>query len=163
MKRIFAGIACLLAPMAIATAQMPRTAVPKPPESLNELIQENVSTAVRSSKAYAEPARVVPQLWIHTRNADQQRLSTKLSQAISGTLIDGQTIAIQPVQLVAVGPTLDELRFFKTTDRAGAEALLLVVKKSLPRVRLNDLSAQYANVTWLRPGHYELWLAPDSR
>ena len=163
MKPIIASLACLLAPMAMAFAQTPKTQVQKSPESLNDLIQENVSTAVRSSKVLAEPARAAPQLWIHIRNADQQRLATRISQALSGASIGGQQIAIQSVRLVTAGPAHDELRVFKAEDRADAEALLVQVQKSLPRVRLNDLSAQYANVTWVKPRHYEVWLAADSR
>jgi hypothetical protein len=78
-------------------------------------------------------------------------------------MVDGAAVAPQRVQLVQDGPAVDEIRYFKVADRAGALAIVQALKKVLPRVWLRDLSAEYDQVVWIKHGHYELWLAPGDR
>lgn len=65
------------------------------------------------------------------------------------------------MQVVDYGPNDTELRFFKSRDAEQARALARVLRDALPALELKDFSSQYGKVGWLKPGHYELWLAPQ--
>ena len=68
-----------------------------------------------------------------------------------------------PIQTVDVGPSKSQLRYFKKLDEVEAQEMLALFSKisSIADLELKDLSEQYSEVSWIKPGHYELWLSPD--
>lgn len=127
---------------------------------LQRLIQENIDSAVKADRRYAQQITDGPKLWIHIRDASQQALAKKLGNDLATLTIGDRKLALESVQVVSTGPDVSELRYFRSIDSAGAQAILNALRQDLTHVRLNDLSAAYAKVAWIQPGHYELWLAP---
>ncbi|HEY6925192.1 MAG TPA: hypothetical protein VI653_17075 [Steroidobacteraceae bacterium] len=58
---------------------------------------------------------------------------------------------------------MDEIRYFKVADRAGALVIAKALKSVLPRLWLRDLSREYDHVANVKHGHYELWLSSNNR
>jgi len=161
-----AGLAVLAAVTAAqeSTPAENRLKTPNPVRQtpLQSLIRENVMSAVQADQAYATRKVNAPKVWIHIRDARQRHLASTLNQRLAAVSIAGMSLSPQPVQQVPSGPSVDELRYFGPSDREGAELMIQALRGDLPRVKLKDLSAEYAQVTWIKPGHYELWLAPPA-
>ena len=68
-----------------------------------------------------------------------------------------------PIQIVDRGPSKSQLRYFKKVDEAEAQEMRTLISNisTITDLELNDLSDQYSEVSWIKPGHYELWLSPD--
>lgn len=131
---------------------------------LKELIEQNVKDA---SKSYdqvlieTEQQKNAARLWIHVRNEDQNKAVKEILEWLKSIKLGGKTIELRPIRLVEYGPNESDLRFFKKQDAEYAKHLLTKLKKILPKLELKDLSRQYKNIVWIKPGHYELWLSPD--
>ncbi len=129
---------------------------------LNDLIKQNVQDARSSYKQLSGEQRIeTPQLWIHVRSDAQKKLVAENLKWFGSIQLRGKGIDVRPLQLVAKGPEQSQLRFFKRQDREEAEQLLGELKKGFPGLQLQDLSGRYQAIEWLKPGHFELWLAPN--
>ncbi len=102
-------------------------------------------------------------MWIHIQDARQRSFADAVNRRLAGLMVDGAAVLPQPVQVVQEGPVVDEIRFFKAGDRAGAEAIVQGLRRELPRLRVRDLSEEYGQVVWMTAGHYELWLGVGGR
>jgi len=131
---------------------------------LNELIQQNVQDAAQSYERTSSPIQRSAEsarLWVHVRNDRQKEIGEKLLKIVTNGNVEGRKIEAKPIQLVDVGPNNSQLRFFKREDEKEATELVEMLRKYIPELQLRDLSSQYANVVWLKSGHYELWLSPE--
>ena len=130
--------------------------------SLDRLIQQNVQSATdavqHSSPGVAQ--RPAALLWIQIRAKSQEAMVNTLRADVAKTLLNGRAVKIQPLQTLAFGPKKSELRFFRKDDANDAQRLLGTLRRTIADVQLRDLSATYSRVTWIRSGHFELWLAP---
>jgi len=122
---------------------------------LDELIRKNVEDA-----AQFQVSTESAQLWVHVRSEKQKEIGKKLLDILTNSSLERRKIEPKPLQLVDVGPEKSQLRFFKPQDKTEADELLEMLRKYIPQIELQDLSRQYANVGWLKSGHYELWLSP---
>ena len=131
---------------------------------VRELIEQNLKDATTSSQQLltgSEREGTASRLWIHVRNKNQEKAVIEKREWLQGIELAGKRITLGPVQLVGSGPSDSQLRFFKKRDEDGAKQLLTKLKAVVPRLHLTDLSRQYEALDWIKPGHYELWLAPD--
>lgn len=126
---------------------------------LNALIQKNVSTSTNAYKQFAQQA-LPAQLWIQVRSPAQTQLVNSHLAWFKALRWQGRPIDIRPLQVVPDGPAVSQLRFFKAEDKTAADALRAQLAQKIPSLELKDLSGVYRQVTWLHPGHLELYLAP---
>ena len=132
--------------------------------ALSDLINQNVQRSNKSydqSLAYARLPVTPAQLWIHIRNDNQQKLADEILDTLARQQFQKANIEPMPVQKVDAGPRKNQLRYFKRQDQKQAEELFSALRKLIPQIELSDASGRYQNVDWIKPGHYELWLAPE--
>lgn len=128
---------------------------------LGKLIDQNVTYTRRSAQELtAQPEKAPARLWIHIRGKDQTTFAQEIYGRLKTVELNGRKVFAQPLQLVGSGPKNNELRFFKGEDSADAQELLKHLRGAMPNIQLKDLSAAYGGVGWIKPGHYELWIAP---
>lgn len=132
--------------------------------TLNELINKNVRDATSaydktlpSAQQPANPA----QLWIHVRSDSQNKLAREILDRVAKTEFRQWKVEQKPVQKVDAGPRKSQLRYFKRQDQTQAQELFDALRKLIPELEISDLSGKYESVSWIKSGHYELWLAPD--
>lgn len=130
--------------------------------TLPSLIDQNVRSAVSASARLSTDLKnQAPELWIHVRSDGQKRQVEAKLDWFKSLEVGGRKVNLRPLQVVASGPFQSQLRFFKPADQAGAQALLIEIKRVMPVVALQNLSGQYGHATWIDPGHFELWLSPN--
>jgi hypothetical protein len=100
---------------------------------------------------------------IHIQTVNQKGLADVVNRSLAELMVDGAAVLPQPVQLEDEGPATDQIRYFKAGDRVGALTIIKALQQILPRLWLKDMSAAYEQVAWIKPGCYELWLAPEGR
>jgi hypothetical protein len=145
--------------MVIGLAAVMLLASPASAQTLQGLIEQNIKATADRRADDAGPA--APELWIHVRTDSQRReVQAKLAW-FKAIQVTGRKLDVRPIQQVAVGPARSQLRFFKAADRLQAQALLAQVRRAVPAIVLEDMSSQYRQATWIEPGHFELWLAPN--
>jgi hypothetical protein len=160
--RHFGLAAVLAAVLTISIYAIQRSPSQKAPQTLPPLIQQNVESAKRASARVADDLRgQAPQLWIHVRNQGQKAEVERKLGWFGDLRVGGQKVDIRPPILVQNGPGVSQLRFYKSADQREAASLAADLRKAIPRIVLQDLSAQYGKVTWIDAGHFELWLSPD--
>lgn len=117
------------------------------------LIQENIQ---QDAEKLAEPARV----WVHIQSERQKENGNTLLSSVQDVDFGYGNVESSPLQILDYGPEKSQLRYFKAQDTAEAIELFKWVKKYVPQIELLDLSDKYANLNWLKPRHYEIWLSP---
>lgn len=129
---------------------------------LNTLIKQNVQDATRAYQKQRASTRATEsiRLWIHVRKETQRKIAKKI-QARLAKARPTDKIEEESIRLVHVGPSRTQLRYFKAEDKAQAKKLLEALRKMIPNIQLEDLSRDYARMTWIKRGHYELWLDPN--
>jgi hypothetical protein len=126
------------------------------------LIQQNIRSAVTSSgRLSGEAKKETLQLWIHVRSEPQKREVEGKIGWFRSLQVGGRKVDVRPIQLVNTGPPQSQLRFFKQADMAQARTLVAEIRKAVPDVVLQNMSGQYQQVSWVDPGHFEFWLAPN--
>jgi len=156
MQPLWLVVASCLFVAGAAQAQQPQQTQP-----LDTLIHANVQSATSSyTDLTAEKKSSAAQLWIHVRSQGQRELVTDRMSWFRGLQIGGVPVAVRPIQLVGSGPAESQLRYFKHEDRDRAEQLHKELAAGIAGLRLQDLSGQYQKSTWLKSGHFELWLSP---
>lgn len=131
---------------------------------LSRLIQQNIE---ESDKSFEQTILPIEQqskpsrLWIHVCTEGQRIVGEKIYKAISDTGSGETHIVEKPLQIVAIGPSESQLRYFKKEDESQAAELFEVLRKFIPTLKLKDFSQEYSHVRWLKKGHFELWLSPE--
>lgn len=130
--------------------------------ALPSLIDQNIRSAVSASARLSTDPKngPAPELWIHVRGEGQKRQVEAKIDFFRTLEVHGRKVNVRPLLVVASGPAQSQLRFFKSADQAEGQALLAEIRKAVPAVVLQDMSAQYGRATWIDAGHFELWLAP---
>lgn len=150
---------------AIALAALLATTVLSTPASaqLNDLIRRNVQDSYNRSvtQSAIDPQAQPAQLWVHVRNEVQRRQVQDNVDWFKGLKVQGLALEMRPVQLVSGGPQESQLRYFKRQDADDAERLARALAPAFPHLQVADMSGTYQRMEWMRPGHFELWLAPD--
>ncbi|KWC36272.1 hypothetical protein WL51_19345 [Burkholderia ubonensis] len=128
---------------------------------LRGLINENIRSTTSSAVWLADDAKKTPKLWIHVRTESQKQIVQGNLDWFKSLDVGGRKIELRPIQLVDSGPQQSQLRYFRSSDQDRAQALLAEIRKAVPHAVLRDMSDQYQQVSWIEPGHFELWLAPN--
>ena len=131
---------------------------------LDELIEQNIRDAEKSyekSLNVGEQRTETPRVWLHVRSDSQKQVAQEILNSLKEDKLHGRSIELKPVRTVDFGPDESQLRYFKQVDEEEVQVLLELLKKLIPGLVLRDLSKQYAQAGWIKPGHYELWLSPD--
>ncbi len=132
--------------------------------ALGDLIKQNVQRSTQTfddTSAYVRQPVTPAQMWVHIRNDGQKKLADEIMDVL-GRQQQGN-IEQKPVQRVDYGPRKSQLLYFKRQDRKQAEEIFATLRRRIPQLELSDASARYQNAGWIKPGHFELWLAPDLR
>jgi hypothetical protein len=130
---------------------------------LRDLIQQNIQDAEKSYEQTISPVeqqRKTFSLWINVSGERQIKIGEKILKRIADTDLGGKDIESKPIQIVEDGPRNTQLRYFKKEDAPQAAELLSELEKFIPNINLKDYSRQYSNLSWIKPGHLELWLSP---
>lgn len=124
------------------------------------IIQQNVNASNSAYRELVSPQVPSAQLWIQVRSEAQKKLVQDNLEWLKGVSWQGRPIDVHPLELVKDGPSGNQLRYFKTEDRGTVASLQAALAKGLPGLQVRDMSNAFRNVSWLTPGHFELWLAP---
>ncbi len=131
---------------------------------LDKLINKNVQDATRSYERTLSPVerpREPVQLWLHIRSDSQKKIGEEILKRVKDAKLKERSIEQRPVQTVHIGPQVSQLRYFKTQDEPEARELFAILRRVIPKLELKNFSREYERVTWIKRGHYELWLSPD--
>ncbi|MEE8454005.1 MAG: hypothetical protein V3R90_04475 [Limibaculum sp.] len=137
-----------------------------PAGELQILIEKNQNSLrekLRVLRQFDTRAPILPaaRLWVHKRATAQDPVVARIRDLVANLALPGGPVEFKPVQSVDVGPAASQLRFFKAVDRERAQEFADALRAQVPGLTVQDLTAPYAKVSWLQPGHFELWLAPD--
>ena len=93
-------------------------------------------------------------MYFHIRDPRQRAYADQLRDRLqqSGYVVPG-------IQTLRVGPSANELRFFRNADETEAHAIERAL--ALPGLVVK-LIGGYETSPDMRPRHYELWLAPPA-
>ena len=132
---------------------------------LIEKNQNDLRKTLRSLRQFDTRASTLPAArhWVHKRATAQDPVVARIRDQAARLSLPGGPVDFKPVQTVAVGPSVSQLRFFKAVDRERAQEFANALRAQVTGLTVRDLTAAYAKVSWLKPGHFELWLAPDLR
>src|SRR5262245_61931603 len=160
--RHFGLAAVLAAVLTVSIHAIQQSPSQKAQQRLPPLIEQNIESAKTASARVADHLRgQAPQLWIHVLNERQKGEVERKLDWFRNLRVGGQKVNIRPTIIVQNGPRVSQLRFFRSADQSQAATLAADLREAIPRLVLEDLSAQYGKVTWIDPGHFELWLSPD--
>jgi len=129
-----------------------------------DLIQQNIKY---SDKLYEQSILTIEQrsmpsrLWIHVRTESQKKIGEEIFKILADTSLVESRIEKKPLQIVDFGPEVSQLRYFKKKNKSQATELFSVLRKSIPMLKLKDLSSEYSHIRWIKLGHFELWLSPQ--
>jgi len=94
--------------------------------------------------------RLYTQLW----NDDQERMIAPILKSVAANL----DIVLPHVERVTVGPSHDELRYFRPGDAAEAQRMASALSEKGVKPRVSYVKG-FESSTRIREGHFELWLA----
>jgi hypothetical protein len=117
------------------------------------------------AKQGAAPAAVRPaviRIFLHIRDKDQYGGAKELQWSLSSATLDGIRIVVPGIEMVDQAD--DTLRCLKKSDcdRASKVAALVNSRLRGRSLAVRDLSRTYGNAVNVRPGTYEVWLAPGT-
>ncbi|SEA59349.1 hypothetical protein [Rubrimonas cliftonensis] len=188
-RPLAAALAAALACAAPAAAQKPAAPLDLSPDpALGAIIEQNLRTrglAIAAPRTPLAPGEmrsigVAPPLpdpkprnlvlgadrpariWLHVSTPAQWPEAAGLVPHVGDSLAlakGERALAMQSIQRVDGGPATPEVRYFLAEDRETAEALAARLAPFLPGVRAADYSADFAGVSWIDPGHIEVWFS----
>lgn len=133
---------------------------------LKNLIKENVQSfeARENTKRPKEITKyqLRPRLWIHVYNEEQKKVAANIVEKLKEIKLAGNSIEMRQIRLVKNSPEISDLRFFKKQDHKNGRQLLTELRKFIPDLKLKDMTTQFEGISWIRPGHFELWLSPEA-
>lgn len=134
-------------------------------DALIESNQKSLERTIREFESYERQDMFLPpaRLWVHTRTGAQERLVAEIEARAGAITLPSGPVDLMPVQRVDVGPSRSQLRVFKAVDRQRAHRIARAVREVIPDLEVKDFTAEYGKVVWVKPGHLELWLAPEIR
>jgi Novel STAND NTPase 1 len=94
--------------------------------------------------------RLYTQLW----NDDQERTIAPILKSVAASL----EIVVPHIERVTVGPSHDELRYFRPGDAAEAQRIASALSEKGVKPRVSYVKG-FESSTRIREGHFELWLA----
>lgn len=102
-------------------------------------------------------AELLPRIYIHIRDESQRDPARRLAGSLQkrGYIVPG-------IQKVESGADYAQVRYFKDSDADTANQIAAALKELGLRDARADEIKGYENSTAIRPGHFELWLAPNS-
>ncbi|MBL8028907.1 MAG: hypothetical protein JNL74_20955 [Fibrobacteres bacterium] len=128
---------------------------------LDKLIQKNVDISIKSSSKLlrsTDTTANVLRLWIHLKDSTSLKAVSDSIDLFKRIKIQNTTINVMPIQIVNKNIQTNELRFFKESDKLTAEEIAKDLKKSLPGLKLKNMTSQYRNIKWIQKGHFEIWI-----
>lgn len=124
-----------------------------------ELAQQSLTSAkeevVQARARILEPIKISPRIVIHIRGEYQREAAEKI-----GAQLRSAGYIVPDFELMNTGPNATELRFLRKAEQEEAMKIVGLLNKMGMQVKLADHSAEYENAKNVRPGTYELWLAP---
>lgn len=114
-----------------------------------------VQTVVDSMKA----TRQTPRVWIHIAREEQRPAAREVQQ-----LLETAGVSVQGIERVDRAPRTSQLRIFRDAERTGARRIQQLLETEGYRFSLENLTPTYSkkDLSWLRPGHFELWFGTSS-
>jgi hypothetical protein len=120
-------------------------------ETLYRQVKETTPTVnPPPNPTVATKPRLYTQLW----NDDQERMIAPILKSVATSL----EIVVPHVERVTVGPSHDELRYFRPGDAAEAQRLASALSEKGVKPRVSYVKG-FESSTRIREGHFELWLA----
>jgi hypothetical protein len=138
------------APAHMAQAPTQQAPAPVPPPSRSN---PRVQVPPMKRASTAAPARVSsgPLLYIHVRNEAQRARAERMIQPLAK-----RGIRVTGIKLVHFGPSLPDLRYFRSAERDEAVKVALALREmGIPAQRLHQVSGFEGRAT---PRQVELWL-----
>jgi hypothetical protein len=130
----------------VDAAATPKAAVAQPPPP--------------AGAAPAEPRPAVIRIFLHIQNKEQFGGAKELQWSLSSASLDGTKIVVPGIE--TVDKTDDTLRCLKKADCDRVEQVAAIVNAKLRGriLKVKKLDKAYGNAPNVRPGTYEVWLAP---
>ena len=117
--------------------------------------QTELSVANRSA---APESGLRPRVYVHVRDREQENNARERL----GTLSTGTRFVVPGIEVLAQGPNRTEVRYFRRSEESGAAEIVAHLERAgITNVR-STFVAGYEESTRIRPGHYEVWFAPDA-
>lgn len=118
------------------------------PSAVKEVATEVAQTA-------AARASATPRIYIHIRdNSNREK-----AQNVAASLGDGGYFVPGIERLVDLGPSTNQLRYFRREEEATAKAILQNLKAQQIEAKITYIGG-YENSSVIKPLHFELWFAP---
>jgi hypothetical protein len=122
-------------------------------QSQTELAGSNRIDPTASPNVTQGPA---PRVYVQVRSDSE---ADRAKHTLTPILQQEGFIVPKP-EVLATGPAATEVRYFRPEEREGAERLIAALRK----IGISDVQAKYVlgyeDSKRIRPGHYEVWLAP---
>ena len=119
-------------------------------------------SADRPGQAFVPPAAAEadpvprPRIYVHVRSPAQLEAAQHLAAKLKG---HGYVFPKAEV-VVAQGPQRTQVRYFRPTDAAGATKIAALLQQWQRIDATTRYIRGYENSSWVKPGHYEIWLGP---
>lgn len=127
----------------------------------------NEVSILDKSGSIAEPPQIFtktlsPRVYIQISDERQRSTALALGLEISSLQLASLPVMVPGIELVEAVPRVTELRCFQEADCEVGQLLVRDINELFvrPAVNLKNLSKDYGASENIRPGHYELWLAP---
>ena len=141
----------------------PVTATPKPPNPSAKPDPAVVATAppvavpppTEPAPSSSGPNLLQPRVYIQIREQSQRDQAARAAAALRGA-----RIVVPGVELVKVGPSSTEMRYFKAEEQDEVRRAVGVLAAAGVQVTLRFV--QLKERSRARPFHFELWLAPET-
>jgi hypothetical protein len=117
---------------------------------------EKATALNQSLVASLNQADLKPRIYFHIRDENQRSRAKRLAEEME----ESANVVVPGVQRVDVGPSVNELRYFRRAEEQEAKQ----IANSLSSLGL-QVAAKYVEgfegSTNIRPRHYELWISRD--
>jgi hypothetical protein len=122
--------------------------------------QAKEAPAPKPEAAGTPQASAVVRIFLHIVGKGQFAGAKELQWALTGATLDGQKVVVPGIELVDGAD--DTIRCLKPADcdRAARVAALVNAKLRGRSLQVRNLSRTYGDAPNVRPGTYEVWLAP---
>jgi hypothetical protein len=118
--------------------------------------QTELSAATRAGPSAQSALR--PRVYVHVRDRSQ----AENARTRFGALATSTKFAVPGIEILPQGPNRTEVRYFRRTEAAGADEIVAYLEGAgIAGVRSTYVPG-YEESTRIRPGHYEVWFAPDA-
>lgn len=107
-----------------------------------------------AEEPYTGAGARMPRVYFHIRNEQQRAAAQRLADQLKQ-----EDMRVPGIQLLRVGPTTSELRYFRPREEQEAQRIAAAISAHGVNVSLKQIPGYDAS-TRIPPGHFELWLAP---